>query len=116
MGVRRHEVSVRKRLEQFRELLDREPAEAGKIVEALLDGPLTFRPIETTEGKRYEVTGRIATGTLLEVLPCPQRECPQGNTEVSEPTLRPVFEDFPAWLGGMSQEEAGLAVNMVAVA
>ena len=43
------------------------PAEARKIVEALLDGPLKFRPVETAEGKRYEVTGRIATGALLQV-------------------------------------------------
>jgi hypothetical protein len=42
---------------------------------------------------------------------------PQGEPEVSELTLRPVFEDFPAWLGGMTQEEAGLAEMMlVAVA
>lgn len=80
MEVRRLEASVRKRLDEFRELLDREPAEARKIVEALLDGPLKFRPIETTEGKRYEITGRIATGALLQALPCPQRECPQGDS------------------------------------
>jgi hypothetical protein len=35
---------------------------------------------------------------------------PQGEPQVSEPALLPVFEDFPAWLGGMSQEEAGLDV------
>jgi hypothetical protein len=43
-------------------------------------------------------------------------ECPQGDSEVSAPEIRPVFEDYPAWLGGMTQGEAGLAVNMVAVA
>jgi hypothetical protein len=28
----------------------------------------------------------------------------------------PVLQDFPRWLGGMTQEEAGLALTMVAVA
>jgi hypothetical protein len=46
----------------------------------------------------------------------PECLCPQGEPEVSEPRLRPIFEDFPAWLGGMTQEEAGLAEMLVAVA
>ena len=41
---------------------------------------------------------------------------PQGDAEVSEPDLRPIYEDFPHWLGGMTQEEAGLVVTLVAVA
>ena len=41
---------------------------------------------------------------------------PQGEPEVGAPDLRPVFEDFPGWLGGMTQDEAGLTVNLVAVA
>jgi hypothetical protein len=28
----------------------------------------------------------------------------------------PVFQDFPRWLGGMTQEEAGLALTILAVA
>ena len=41
---------------------------------------------------------------------------PQGDAEVSEPGLRPIYEDFPAWLGGMNQEEAGLAVTLATLA
>ncbi|HEV3191747.1 MAG TPA: hypothetical protein VGY54_14655 [Polyangiaceae bacterium] len=43
-------------------------------------------------------------------------EDPEGEPEVGAPDLRPVFEDFPGWLGGMTQDEAGLTVNLVAVA
>lgn len=65
LEVRRLEAGVRKRMDRFRELLDRDPEGARKIVEALLDGPATFTPIETPQGKRYKVEGRIATGALL---------------------------------------------------
>jgi len=30
--------------------------------------------------------------------------------------VSPVCEVFPSWLGGMTQEEAGLALTLVAVA
>ena len=80
LEVRRLESCVRKRLEQFRELLDQDPAEARKVVEALLDGLMKFTPLETPEGKRYKVEGRIATGALLQVLPGPQRGRPQRES------------------------------------
>jgi hypothetical protein len=41
---------------------------------------------------------------------------PQRVTEVSEPEILPVLGDFPAWLGGMNQDEAGLVVRMRAIA
>ena len=72
LEVRRLEASVRTRLDHFKELLDGDLAEARKIVEALLDGPMKFTPITTQDGKRYAVTARIATGALLQVLPGPQ--------------------------------------------
>jgi site-specific DNA recombinase len=80
LELRRLEADVRHRIDHFRELLDRDPEEARKVVEALLDGPATFTPIETADGKRYKVEGRIATGALLQVLPGPQRERPQGDS------------------------------------
>ena len=54
-------------------------------------GPATFTPIETFEGKRYKVEGRIATGALLQVLPDPQRECPQGDTRNKAPGASGAF-------------------------
>jgi site-specific DNA recombinase len=80
LEVRRLEGEVRHRIDHFRELLDRDPEEARKVVEALLDGPATFTPIETPDGRRYKVAGRIATGALLQALPDPQRERPQGES------------------------------------
>jgi hypothetical protein len=73
LEVRRLEAGVLKRIDQLREFLDRDPEEARKILDALLDGPMVFTPIATPEGKRYEVTGRVATGELLRVLSDPQR-------------------------------------------
>jgi len=39
---------------------------------------------------------------------------PQGDAEFSAPGLPSLFANFPAWLGGMTQEEAGLAVSLIA--
>jgi hypothetical protein len=80
LEVRRLEAEARHRIDHFRDLLDRDREEARKVVEALLDGPATFTPIETAEGRRYKVEGRIATGALLQVLPGPQPERPQGDS------------------------------------
>jgi hypothetical protein len=32
---------------------------------------------------------------------------PQGVWEVGAPEIRPLYEDFPRWLGGMPQEDRG---------
>jgi hypothetical protein len=39
--------------------------EANKALAALLDGKLTFTPTETPEGRRYAITGKLATGALF---------------------------------------------------
>jgi hypothetical protein len=52
------------------------------VVESLLEGPMTFTPFETDEGKRY--TGRIATRALLEVPSGPQLGRPQGEHHVAD--------------------------------
>ena len=87
LEVRRLEGEVRHRIDHFRELLDRDPEGARKVVEALLDGPATFTPIETPDGRRYKVAGRIATGALLQALPGPQRERPQGESNPTAPSV-----------------------------
>ncbi|HEY2510105.1 MAG TPA: recombinase family protein [Polyangiaceae bacterium] len=80
LEVRRLEAGVRKRIAELREFLDRDVDEARKVIEAVLDGPLTFTPTKTPEGRRYEVTGRIATGDVLRVLSNPQKERPQRES------------------------------------
>lgn len=59
------EKEARRRLDNLREVLGRNPEEARKAVGALLDGPLTFTPVETEGGKRYEIQGSVATGALF---------------------------------------------------
>jgi site-specific DNA recombinase len=80
LEVRRLEAGVRKRIEKLHEFLDRDTEEARKIIGSLLDGPMKFEPVDTEEGKRYEVTARIATGDVLRVLSDPQRLRPQGDS------------------------------------
>jgi uncharacterized lipoprotein YbaY len=65
---------------QLRGFLERDTAEARKVIESLLDGPMKFTPVETPEGRRYEVTARIATGDILRVLSDPQHERPQRES------------------------------------
>lgn len=83
LQVRRLEATVRKRLHALHDVLDRNPEKAHEVMAALLDGPLTFRPKETPEGRRYEVVGRIATGAVLHALSDPKLERPQGGVPVS---------------------------------
>ena len=80
LQVRRLEAEARKRIDHLRELLDGDQEEARKVLESLLDGPLTFTPIETADGRRYRVEGRVATGALLQVPPDPQCGRPQGDS------------------------------------
>jgi hypothetical protein len=61
------EKDARRRLADFRALLDRNPREARVALDALLEGPLSFAPVQTPEGKRYAVTGKIAVGSLFTI-------------------------------------------------
>ena len=65
MEARRIEVAARKRVEELRRSLSRNPEEAQRAMEALLDGPVTFRPVRDEDGTGFEVEGTIATGELL---------------------------------------------------
>jgi tRNA A37 threonylcarbamoyladenosine synthetase subunit TsaC/SUA5/YrdC len=61
------EREARERLQQLRSLLERNPVEARKVLDALLDGPLTLTPTETSDGKRFRIEGTVTTGALLAV-------------------------------------------------
>jgi hypothetical protein len=43
------------------------PKRAREALEALLDGKMVFEPVETPEGRRYEVTGKLVAGELLKL-------------------------------------------------
>ena len=65
LETRRMEKEAQARLADLRGLLSRSPDQGHKVLESLIDGPLTFTPTETAEGKRYEVSGKIAVGGLF---------------------------------------------------
>ena len=59
------EREARQRLDDLRGLLTRNPLEARRVFETLLDGPLVFESTETTEGRRYATRGSALLGPLL---------------------------------------------------
>jgi site-specific DNA recombinase len=65
MHVRRLEAEASSRLQQMRELLSGNPEEGRKDIKALLDGHLTFTPVDTTEGKHYLIEGATSFGALF---------------------------------------------------
>jgi hypothetical protein len=67
LETRRMEKEARRRLGDFRALLGRRPEEGRRALEALLDGPLVCQPIESAEGKRYQITGQVALGSLFTI-------------------------------------------------
>lgn len=67
LETRRMEKEARRRLGEFRELLQRRPEEGRRALEALLAEPLVCHPVETDEGKRYQVSGKIAVGSLFAI-------------------------------------------------
>lgn len=67
----RLEAEARRRLERFRKLLNRNPEEARPVLEAMLDGPLKFVPVETPDGRRYRVEGSVRLGALFPIVSDP---------------------------------------------
>ena len=65
LEVRRLEKEARKRLADLRGLLQRNPTDARRALEALLEGPLSFRVVVAREGRRYEIEGAAAIGALF---------------------------------------------------
>ncbi len=64
LEVRRLEKEARARLGDFQELLTRNVVEGRKALEALLDGPLRFTPVQTKDGRRYQISGAATVGPL----------------------------------------------------
>jgi hypothetical protein len=80
LEIRRVEVEAKRRLAELREMFSRQHEGARRALQNLLDGPLTFTPIETPEGRRYHVQGRVTTGALLSAQSYPQWQRPQGDS------------------------------------
>lgn len=57
------------RLEGLRQRLGGAPVEARAVVAQLVAEPLVFTPEDTTDGRRYRITGEVDTGGLLSAPP-----------------------------------------------
>ena len=55
----------RRRIEEFSELMTRNPDEARSTLETLLAGPLRFEPVQELEGKRFKIEGAIALESVF---------------------------------------------------
>jgi hypothetical protein len=93
LEVQRMEKDALARLEDFRGMMTRNQDEARKALETLLTGPLKFTPVETEDGKRYQIEGDLA----LEAIVVAERRVVQTASPAGFGTLghRPV--GCPAW-------------------
>lgn len=64
LELRRTEKEAKRRLRDLRAVLRRNPREARKVVEALLQGPLKAKAVETPEGRRLRITGAAVVGPV----------------------------------------------------
>ena len=65
LEVRRMEKEARARIEEFEELISRNPEKVRSAVERLMTEPFRFVPVETPEGKRYNIEGELALDALF---------------------------------------------------
>ena len=56
---------AKERISDLRRVLERNPEECRVLLKLVLDGPVTFKPIELSEGPRYEVHARASLKKIL---------------------------------------------------
>jgi hypothetical protein len=59
------EDGAKERVNDLRRVLERNPEECRTLLKLVLDGPVTFKPIELPEGPRYEVHARASLKKIL---------------------------------------------------
>ena len=65
MKTMRFENEAKARATDLLGMMRRSPAEARKALEKVLTGPLMFTPIDTPEGRRFQVTGQAGLGSVF---------------------------------------------------
>lgn len=83
------EAMARARFARLRGLLE-QPGAGRTALASILDGPLKLRPLQTPEGRRFEVSGRYALGPLLAIegVAATYTECdPNGSSAVEVPQI-----------------------------
>ena len=61
----RLEEEARKRIQDLRGLLERNPEEGREVIRAVFEEPLKVTPVETNDGKRYWIEGRASIRQML---------------------------------------------------
>ncbi len=65
LEVRRMEAEAKKRLGDARGAMMRNPEEARRVLQLVLDGPLRVTPIDMPEGRRFQIEGAASFGRFL---------------------------------------------------
>jgi hypothetical protein len=92
LEVRRLERATVNRLDELRDVSARNPREARKVIERLLDGgKLTFTPLQTEQGKRYQIEGTCDPEQKTYCAACAEAGCPdhQGVPGMSQECRAP---------------------------
>ena len=88
--IHRMMTEARKRLENLQGLLERNGEGARKALATLFEGPLTFTPIQTSDGPRFQIQGNAVVGRVW----CQEGAAAAGVSNVAspagfEPALQP---------------------------
>jgi len=65
LETKRLEKEISVALGELREVFSERPQDARRFLERLLDGSLTFTPVETWKGRRYRIEGQASLGGLV---------------------------------------------------
>ncbi len=87
----RLEAEARKRIQNLRGLLDRNPDEGREVIQAVFEEPLKVTPIETDEGKRFWIEGSASIRHMLTT----DRGCLNTASPAGPDTL--PDSDFEGW-------------------
>ena len=105
------EKEARARLKDLKGLLRSNPVEARRAIDALLTGPLFFKPINTPDGHRFQVTGE---GRASPGEGCRARDqaCPRGMRSSPSPCLAAPSRTRRPWTFPPLMSRGGRSVEL----
>ncbi len=78
LETKRLEKEIAASLHDLREVFTERPGDARRFLERLLDGKLTFTPVETWKGRRYKIEGKASLGGLIRLPETLFKASPRG--------------------------------------
>jgi hypothetical protein len=78
LEMKRLEKEIAASLHDLREVFTERPGDARRFLERLLDGKLTFTPVETWKGRRYKIEGKASLGGLVRLPETLFKASPEG--------------------------------------